>query len=144
MSVNIRKATYSDLESIYTLVCDLEECMMDNDSFTSVFSKNLKDPNVVYLVAEKGKEIVGFLSLHVQYILHHAKPTCELQEFIIVSDFRGTGIGKLLMQEAEKTARSFQLEEIELTTKIHRKQAQHFYDNLGFRFTHMKFVKKLS
>lgn len=140
---SIRKATIDDLESIYLLVCELEEQNMDGESFESTYLKNINDPNIHYLVAIINNRIVGFLSLHVQHILHHSKPTCELQELNITSELRGSGIGALLMKEVEPIAKELDLEEIELTTKIHRERAHSFYRNLGYMHTHNKFVKKL-
>ena len=66
-----------------------------------------------------------------------------MQELNIVSELRGSGIGSLLMQDIERIARSLNLEEIELTTRIFREKAQDFYRKLGYEHTHNKFVKKL-
>lgn len=143
MNVITRKANSDDFESVYLLICDLEGQKMDNESFKTIYLKNLSDPNIHYLVADKDNSVVGFISLHVQHILHHSKPTCELQELTINPDLRGIGIGGLLMKEVEIIARKLNLEEIELTTKIHRERAQEFYRNLGYIHSHNKFVKKL-
>ncbi len=143
MNISIRKASDNDLESIYLLICELEDQQMDGDAFEGVFLRNISDPNIYYLVAEINNRIVGFLSLYVQHILHHSKPTCELQELNITSELRGSGIGALLMNEADRIAKELNLEEIELTTKTHRERAQSFYRNLGYTHTHNKFVKKL-
>jgi len=143
MNVSIRKATSNDLESIYLLICELEDQQIEGETFEGVFLRNISDPHIYYLVAEINNRIVGFLSLHVQYILHHSKPTCELQELNIVNELRGSGIGALLMNEAEHIAKELNLEEIELTTKTHRERAQAFYKKLNYTHTHNKFVKKL-
>ena len=143
MNISIRKATSDDLESIYILICELEEKHLDGELFEITFLKNINDPDIHYLVAVLNNRIVGFLSLHVQHILHHSKPTCELQELNIKSELRGSGIGAMLMKEAERIAYELHLEEIELTTKIHRDRAQAFYKKLGYIHTHNKFVKKL-
>lgn len=143
MNVSIRKATSNDLESIYLLICELEDQQIEGETFEGVFLRNISDPHIYYLVAEINNRIVGFLSLHVQYILHHSKPTCEIQELNIVPELRGSGIGAKLMDEAEKIAKELNLEEIEITTRIDRERAQVFYHKLGYAYTHNKFVKKL-
>ena len=143
MNITIRKATSDDLESIYILICELEEQHLDGELFEITFLKNINDPDIHYLVAVLNNRIVGFVSLHVQHILHHSKPTCELQELNIKPELRGSGIGALLMKETERIANELNLEEIELTTKIHRDRAQSFYKKLGYTHTHNKFVKKL-
>ena len=144
MNPIIRKASIEDSGSVYSLISELEGHEMDRKSFEEIYTKNLSDPNIYYLVAEKKSRIVGFISLHVQHILHHSKATCELQELNIVPDLRGSGIGGQLMNEAERIARELNLEEIELTTRIHREQSQAFYRKLGYSHTHNKFVKNLN
>ena len=141
--VNIRRATLSDLESVYQVICDLEGYQLNFEPFSETFSANLSDDNIIYLIAEINNSVVGFLSMHIQRILHHEKPTCELQELNVLPEFRSKGIGSTLMHEAEKIALQNNLEEVELTTKIYRKQAQEFYIHLGFENTHLKFVKRL-
>lgn len=143
MNLSARNATSGDLNSVYLLISDLEGYNMDRVSFEEIFAKNLSDPNVYYIVAEDNDEVVGFISLHVQHILHHSKPTCELQELNVKSELRSSGIGALLMKEVERIANELNLEEIELTTKIHRERAQTFYKKLGYTHTHNKFVKNL-
>ncbi len=143
MNLIIRKATPDDSISVYSLISDLEAHEMDIKSFEVIYSKNLSDSNIYYLVAELESKIVGFISLHVQHILHHSKVTCELQELNIIQELRGSGIGAKLMHEVEKIAKDLNLEEIELTTKIHRERAQAFYRKLGYTYTHNKYVKKL-
>ena len=139
----VRKAEARDLQQIYDLICDLEGEQVDVAAFERMFSYNINNPDAYYFVAEMGNRIVGFISLHVQHILHHSKPTCELQELNIKSELRGSGIGAMLMKEVELIAKELDLEEIELTTKIHRDRAQAFYRKLGYAHTHNKFVKKL-
>ena len=143
MSITTRPVTLKDFDSIYSLVSDLKGHHLDKGTFETTFNKNLSDPNVHYIAAEKDRVTVGFASLHVQYILHHTYPTCELQELIIAQNHRGSGIGSILIKEVERIAISLNLEEIELTTRFTREKAQAFYKKLGYEHTHNKFVKKL-
>jgi len=140
----IRLAEPADQSVVYELICDLEDTKLDFESFKSIYNKNIRSTEVVYLVAEYNKAVVGFLSIHVQRILHHTKPTCELQELNVFSEYRSMGVGTALMQEAERIAKELGLEEIELTTKVFRKRAQEFYNRLGYINSHLKFVKKMN
>ncbi len=140
----IRPANSADISLVYELICDLEDTKLDFEAFKSIYNINIRSTEAVYLVAEYNKAVVGFLSIHVQRILHHTRPTCELQQLNVFNDYRSLGIGTALMQEAERIAKELGLEEIELTTKIFRKRAQEFYNRLGYKNTHLKFVKKLS
>jgi len=141
--VNIRKATIDDLDSVYSLIYDLENQELDRIVFETIYGFNIENNETIYLVAEVDGSVVGFLSIHVQRILHHTKPTCELHELNVFNEYRSLGIGTQLMQEAERIAKELGLEEIELTTKVFRKRAQEFYARLGYVNTHLKFVKKI-
>ncbi len=140
----IRPAELADLSVVYELICDLEDTKLDFESFKSIYNINIRSTEAVYLVAEYNKSVVGFLSIHVQRILHHSKPTCELQELNVFNEYRSMGVGTKLMHEAERIAKNLGLEEIELTTKVFRKRAQELYNRLGYKNTHLKFVKKLT
>jgi PhnO protein len=143
MNFTTRQISPNDFEAIYFLISDLTGHDMDKTMTRAVFLKNLSDPNIHYLVAEKETKIVGFISLHVQTLLHHNNPTGEIQELIILPEYRGAGVGGILMNEMEEIAHSLNLEEIELTTRITREKAQYFYRKIGYNHTHNKFVKKL-
>lgn len=142
--IKIRKATGLDLSVVYAMICDLENSKIDFDAFSKIYSLNLSNSDILYLVAEYDENVVGFLSIHIQHILHHTNPTCELQELNIFEEYRSLQIGTELMLEAERIAKNLGLEEIELTTKVFRKRAQEFYTRLGYENTHLKFVKKIS
>ncbi|HNV51899.1 MAG TPA: GNAT family N-acetyltransferase [Tenuifilaceae bacterium] len=142
--IEIRPSELRDLNIVYELICDLEDTKLDFEAFKSIYNANIRNAEILYLIAEYNETVVGFLSIHVQRILHHSKPTCELQELNVFSEYRSMGIGTALMQEAERIAKELGLEEIELTTKVFRKRAQEFYFRLGYQNTHLKFVKKLS
>lgn len=141
--IAIRPAESADQSVVYELICDLENTKLDFESFKFTYNSNIRCKEVIYLVAEYNKAVVGFLSIHVQRILHHTKPTCELHELNVFNEYRSLGIGTQLMQEAERIAKELGLEEIELTTKVFRKRAQEFYARLGYVNTHLKFVKKI-
>lgn len=139
----IRYATPNDLEDVYRLICDLEGKPLSSKHFAQNYEANLSDSSIHYLVACDDEKVIGFLSIHVQRILHHENLTCELQELYILPDYRSRGVGRLMMEYAKKLAVNLGLEEIELTTRVSRTRAQEFYKRLGYANTHLKFVKKL-
>ncbi len=143
MEVIVRPASVADLESVYELLNQLKGSHHNREAFERNYTQNLSDPLVHYLVAIYNQKPVGFISLHVQRILHHEHRTGELQELIIDENYRGKGVGKQLMIAAEGLARTLNLEEIELTTRLHRTDAQEFYKSLGYSNSHLKFVKEL-
>src|SRR5690606_27596214 len=102
---NIRKATADDLPYIYPLICALANDMLSYESFAQIFEKNINNPDCFYCVAEIENKIIGFISLHIQQLLHHCGAVGEIQEFYTDNDYRGKGMGRLLMDEAKKYAK---------------------------------------
>jgi PhnO protein len=143
MKAIVRPANEADLNSVYELLNQLKGSQHNSEAFEQNYLQSINDPLVHYLVAEQEFVVIGFISLHVQRILHHSNLTGEIQELIIDVHHRGKGIGKLLMAAVEELASSLNLEELELTTRIHRKDAQEFYKKLGYSNSHLKFVKEL-
>lgn len=141
--ISIRALEKGDLNEVYDLICDLEEEKMDFLLFERNLVRNSEDANIRYFVATTGNRTIGFISLHIQHILHHNRPTGEIQELIIAPEYQGQGVGTMLMQKVEAIARELNLEELELTTKIYRERAHVFYKQLGYINTHLKYVKKI-
>jgi PhnO protein len=144
MEIIVRPTNASDLNSVYELLNQLKGSLHNREVFEQTFTQNLVDPLIHYFVAIYNQKPIGFISLHVQQILHHSKRTGEIQELIIDEKYRGKGIGKMLMEKVELLAKELKLEEVELTTRIHRIDAQAFYKKLGYSNTHLKMVKELN
>lgn len=136
----IREATQSDLQAIYTLIRKLENDTLDYDSFRQLFEENLQDRNCFYLVAETGAGVLGFISLHIQQLLHHCGAVGEIQEFFIHENIRGNGVGRLLMNEVKKYAKAKNVKSLEVTSNKNRIENVEVYERLGFKLTHNKFT----
>lgn len=50
----------------------------------------------------RDEDIVGFVSLHIQELLHHAERIGEIQELIVSEKERGIGIGKKLFEKTKE------------------------------------------
>ena len=116
---------------------------LDRAEFHDVFARNLHCDSVLYYVAERGGAIVGFGSLHIELLLHHAGLVGEIQELVVHETVRGEGIGRELISRLEKDAEKRGCTSIEVTTKKRRVAAQRFYKRAGFGQTHVNFTKEL-
>ncbi len=140
--VSIRHAEESDEASVYELVTALMAVSLDRKSFHEVFALNLHDDNVLYYVAERDGCVIGFASLHIEPQLHHAGLVGEIQELIVHETVRDKGIGAKLVSRLELEAEKRGCVSIEVTTKNFRVDAQRFYEQVGFKRTHVNFTKK--
>ena len=143
MLYEIRKAEIKDLPEVYRLICLLEETDLTFAVFKSFFEANIKNPDCYYLVAGNKETIIGFISCHVQKLLHHCGKVAEIQEMFVDQRYRQLGIGKQLIETMETILKSASCVSLEVTANNKRLDAHKFYENAGFIHSHIKFVKQL-
>lgn len=143
-SINIRAATADDYAVIYAFMCDLEAMILDATAFQQIYHRNLAHPSVWYLIAEQAGQVVGFISCHSQYLLHHTGLVGEIQELYVRSENRNQRIGHQLVAYVEKLARKQGFVNLEVTTNQRRTDTIRFYEQTGFTLSHRKLVKRLS
>ncbi|TDB65155.1 GNAT family N-acetyltransferase [Arundinibacter roseus] len=142
--LKIRLARASDRDELYQMLCDLENEQLNKKSFTSVFEKNLTQPQIRYFIAEQAGRIVGMASCHVQLLLHHAGPVGEIQEMYVQPSVRSQGIGRALIHEIQKFVLSHNGIQLEVTTNRLRLETHRFYEREGFLKSHFKLVLSFS
>ena len=139
----IRKAEQQDFESINIFINKLEQEVFDKEKQQKIFLENLSNPKNIYLVATTNEKVIGFLSCHVQNLLHHNGAIGEIQEMFVVPKKRGLGIGKALVNELKTIAFKKKILQIEVTSNSKRIKAHSFYKDQKFKETHKKFVLNL-
>ncbi len=106
----------------------------------------LSDPgHAVYLAEGPG----GFVAGWVHVCLHRSVETdfrAEVAGLVVDSEWRGRGIGRLLMEQAEAWARAQGCRAVTLRSNVIRAEAHRFYENLGYRRlkTQHAFLKSLA
>jgi PhnO protein len=138
--IQIRKAVITDEVSIHALINELEEKVLNETYFKQLYYNNLIKNDFIYYVAEYQNLIVGFMSVNIQYPLHHCGKIAEVQELIVNKDYRNLKIGSALIQTAKKVARENACDTLELTSRFKRTDAHRFYEREGFHKTHFKFL----
>ena len=93
------------------------------------FLKNYSPDNDHIILAEYENEIVGCIA-----VVHHVEEA-QLRWFLIQSDFRGTGIGKRLLNDALDYCKIKEYNNIYLTTSNIQKRAIDIYKKVGFILT---------
>lgn len=136
----IRKAGPEHEEAVYQMICALREEVLDRQAFSLVYHNNINDPNCFYCMAVMEEAAIGFISLHLQQLLHHNGAVGEVQEFYINPDYRGKGVGKLLMDAIKSHAMGKGVKSLEVASNKRRTENVQVYEKLGFRLTHNKFT----
>lgn len=144
MSVcELRYATFDDIDDVYALMCELKQAEYCRDAFDTGFAANLQNHHLHYQLALIDDSVVGMVSLHLQFHLHHANWVGEIQELVVMPLTRGSGVGSRLLAWAEQTARDAGAEICELSTSTRRLDAHRFYQREGYAPSHIRFTKAL-
>ncbi len=138
--VKIREAMLEDFYPVYLMMNELEGKVYDQPKQHHIFQYNLHQDNIIYLVALKNDKVIGFLSCHIQYLLHHNGKVAEIQEMFVLSEFRSDGVGELLFEKLKKRVQGQEIVQFEVTSNVKRNRAHEFYLRMGFEWTHKKFV----
>jgi PhnO protein len=141
--ISIRKALPNDFDKVYAFICELENTSFDNAALKKIFNLNLLSDNNIYLVATVNDAIIGYVSCHGQYLLHHGGLVGEIQEMFVQADQRNLGIGKLLLRELYKLGLEKNMLQLEVTSNNIRTATHRFYTAQGFEATHKKFILTL-
>lgn len=141
--MKIRKCQESDIIEVYNLICELKNEKFDYYKFEIAFKKKINDEKNYYILGVENSNIIGFLSLVVDYQLHHAAKVATIEELIVSSKYRSKGMGKALINRAIDYAKSKNCDVLELTSGFSREQAHNFYEKNGFKKSSYKFKIKL-
>lgn len=139
----VRHALLTDAPVVCGFIADLEETTLDPNRFASIFRLNLANPMIHYLVAERNQSVIGFLSCHTYYPLHHSSKVGEIQELYVRPDCRNQQVGHLLLNALTELAEYKRVTQLEVTTNQKRADAIRFYERELFQCTHYKLVKLL-
>lgn len=125
MTVEIRRATEQDLEDIMAI----EKSCFQKDAWSkSVMRSELLAPHTYYLIAEENQTPVGYAGLSKV----SSSSSADIQTIAVSNEFRGKGIGKLLMQRLISKAEGLAADEIYLEVREDRPIPQNLYLSLGF------------
>ena len=138
--MQIRPAEMRDLQTIYALLCALENCALPEAAFAEIYTHNLAQPQTRYLVAEEAGAARGFVSLHMDGHLHHASLVGEVRELVVAEAWRSRGIGAALLAAARREARAAGCSHLELNSGLQRARAHAFYERNGWAKDHYNFT----
>lgn len=78
-----RKATMQDCESIYALLCDMEQTQLPFQRFSTIYARQLENQSYYALVRVEGEKVLGIINLRFEEQLHHAGRIAEILEFAV-------------------------------------------------------------
>jgi len=143
--ISFRQATREDLLEIVRMLSDdflgMTRERYENplpESYVKAFEEIDADKNNELIVAEKNGEIVGTLQItFTPSISSQGGKRATVESVRVDEKYRGLGFGKELMKWAINRAREENCMAMQLTTNSDRKDAHRFYEDLGFKGTHL-------
>jgi GNAT superfamily N-acetyltransferase len=136
--VQIRLANDGDLDAVFQLIQG-DAFVFESgsrDDYARAFAEVMAHPDNELVVATLDGEVVGTLQL--TFIPGLGIRRRALVESVRVrQDVRNLRIGTRLMEWVFDRARGRQCSVVQLTTNVARKDAQRFYQRLGFKPTHV-------
>ena len=133
-NILLRKATYDDRHQIAEVLLDFYN-MNDVDEAIQSFNNEL-DKDFHYIVAEEAGKIIGLVTWLMHGLPKHG--FFELDRICILSEARGKGVGRKLVDKLIDNASKWYENESEKIRKLYllthedNKNAHSFYEKVGF------------
>ena len=133
-NILLRKATYDDSDQIAKVLLDFYN-MKDADEAAQSFNNEL-DKDFHYIVAEEAGKIIGLVTWLMHGLPKHG--LFELDRICILSEARGKGVGRKLVDKLIDNASQWYDKEGEKIRKLYllthedNKNAHSFYEKVGF------------
>lgn len=101
------------------------------------------DHNAHAIVAESTRfaDVVALATVHIRHTLNHSAPIAQLSLLVVDERVRGSGVGRAIVEEAERWARDHGCHRMVVTTALRRVDAHAFYERVGFTHTGRRYAK---
>jgi GNAT superfamily N-acetyltransferase len=140
--LDLRNASPADADDVAALLqalgypCDTDDAMerialvLDNDRQALVLARH-------------AGAVCGLIALDFMYYLPLGTTTCRITAMVVTPDAQGRGVGRQLLREAERRARTGGAARLEITSGSQRVDAHAFYRACGYSDGTVRFVKTL-
>lgn len=137
----IREARAGDAARMVELIAQLE--FKVDEAGVRKRAERLADRGEPVLLAEIDGHVSGLLDWHVMTTIHRPRPVGRIVALIVADGHRGGGIGRALVDEAERRMRERGCEKMEVTSNLRLDRAHAFYEGLGLERSSYRFAKDL-
>lgn len=139
--ISIRDAQISDAARLTELILELGHPIDE-----PTVRRNLEmiaDRELLPLVAVHDGGVIGMCGISAMLTVHRPAPVGRISVMIVAEEYRGRGVGALLIAEAEERLAAHGCRIIEVTSNARRERAHKFYEMLGYERTSLRFAKIL-
>jgi GNAT superfamily N-acetyltransferase len=137
--VKIRPAAARDAEAIAALSTQLGY-PSNAAQIVSRLEQIRDDADHAVFVAELSNgQIIGWVHVKASYLVAN-DPEAEIGGLVVDEAHRGSGIGRLLMEQAEQWGREKGLKSVYLRSNVIRKDGHVFYQRLGYSIIKVQYA----
>ena len=138
--ITLRAATADDADRIATLFTDEGYPSGPSDILERLGRFASKESQVI--VADHDGEVLGFIALHAVPRFEHSDRIVRVMALVVDPGVRERGVGRLLMEEAERVGRELGAAWSEVTAGHHRPDARRLYEELGYDASVAAYLRK--
>lgn len=138
-ALDIRAARADDLLGITSLLGEL-----GFDIAPTVVAERLERlaaANELVLIAASDGRVIGMVTVHITPVLHRPTYVGRLTAVVVTESSRGQGVGRAMVEAAEKYLAEKGCAIVELTSNLKLTDAHAFYKRLGYEATSLRFQK---
>jgi len=129
-TLTLRPATDDDAERIASLFTDEGYPSGPSDIVERLGRFSSEHSRVI--VADNDGEVLGFVAIHALPRFEHSDRVLRVMALVVDAGVRERGVGRLLMEEAERIGRDLGAAFAEVTAGHHRPDARRLYEDLGY------------
>jgi len=139
--LKLRDARPSDAPRLVELIQELGHEISEKQVRKNLAA--LKKSGETPLVSTLDKAVVGMCGVGRRVVIHRPAPLGRITALVVSKDVQGQGIGRKLVEAAEKWMRKAGCQLVEVTSNDRRAEAHAFYRHLGYERSSIRFFKKL-
>ncbi|MEP6594364.1 MAG: GNAT family N-acetyltransferase [Ginsengibacter sp.] len=128
--VTIREVTTEDASEITVLSQQLGYVISAQQTLQNITALKQSKCDEVF-VAVNEQKVIGWMGMSYKISLE-SPPLCEIHGLVVHENFRGEGIGKMLIEKAKQWTVEKGTDKLRLRCNIKRTEAQLFYKKIGF------------
>lgn len=139
----IRDARVEDADALAPLLATLgypADASAVRDRYRRVLET---DPTARVLVGTYRDRVAGVATLHVTPMIHRPTAVGRITVLVVAPESQGTGVGRRLVEAAERHFAALGLERVEVTSGVSHRPAYDFYRRLGYEDHGVRFAKPL-
>jgi len=138
-SISIRRATEDDAGSIARLSGELGYAVCEKTMRSRVQAILESTADVLIVAVDSSGTVVGWLQAHAAHVVESGFRV-EITGLIVSPAFRRRGVGRSLVADAERWARTISAEAVVVRSNIKRTESHAFYQSLGYTSTKTQVV----